>query len=841
MKSFLNLGFGDWIISLFDNIPRAIYFFFAAFTSAIDALQCVMRKLAGLDTYYIQSGNEFTAIAARDPLTEFIYGIIGIGQNASVYKALNTVFWSLAIFALIVLALSTMVAMIKSHYSEDYQNTNPWKYIYTAIKAVLSFAIMPIMVVIGLQISSFILKTLDRVTTSNDEGRLTAIYGASVVNGKFKAEEVNGVKVYTHFDFFGASFPTTNSSFGGMLFTAAAYSSNRARTGNITVKQAKNTGIFGDSSSSEFQATGSDVNAQADYIGYQIDFAFANNITLNSGISVAELQGYFPDVRYFPSTDLYGGFGALTLNSFSKYNLTAVWMFYDLWQFNFIIAFGGGVTVIGLLLSIIIGLMSRFIKGAALFLIYPPLVALAPLDNFKAFKSWGTNFMQQVLMAYGAVVGMNILMLILPYVQNISWFGEDFGLIDAIINMLILIVGLLMTKDFITLVSGFVGGADVNSVGAGLKAEVAGAAKKGFNTTVKTGGMAVRGTAAAGRLVGAGAVKIGKAVKHTKDKRALDNMKKNEETLKNAGATEGMRLTKAIENGLKNKDSELGKAGEEARQKALKDGKSEDEANLAAKNAIIEALKAKQVDKLDKDGKVVKDKQGNVVQESLYKQLNREQNKMVKGFKKDSRQAFFNSEDDESWAEWKEKHKVAKAAKQYKRAEKVQEKMASGELKYEKNRWGNYSWTSGNNKQRSKDFGKTLATPFVAAGKGIVKGFDNAFDGKKAGKSLADSFLKGMNGLTEGTGLDKMINGLKGTLSSTFSMKEGVFNPKLEGDALAKKNAEKADTAAQKQAQATAKTNELLAKLLAQEKLSTEATKEVARATNTSNAPRELK
>ena len=111
------------------------------------------------------------------------------------------------------------------------------------------------------------------------------------------------------------------------------------------------------------------------------------------------------------------------LKSFTKYNVTAIWFFYNLWQFNFIVAFGGGITILGLLLSIIIGLMSRLIKGVALFMIYPPLLGLAPLDNFKAFKSWGTNMLQQVLMVFGSILGMNLMMLIIPYIQNISFFN----------------------------------------------------------------------------------------------------------------------------------------------------------------------------------------------------------------------------------------------------------------------------------------------------------------------------------------------------------------------------------------------------------------------------------
>ena len=195
----LLLGFFDWVISLLDNIPRVVYFFFAAFTSGIDALQCMIRKLAGLDIYWTKSVSSDAngtvvdkAVFGQDPLTEFIYGILGIGDSSVAYKALNTVFISLSIFALIVLAVTTMVAIIKSHYSEEYQNTNPWKYIYTAIKSVLTYAILPVVVVIGLQLSGLILRTLDNITSGTSAEKIVGIYGNNVVQNHFVSQEIPG-------------------------------------------------------------------------------------------------------------------------------------------------------------------------------------------------------------------------------------------------------------------------------------------------------------------------------------------------------------------------------------------------------------------------------------------------------------------------------------------------------------------------------------------------------------------------------------------------------------------------------------------------------------------------
>ncbi len=797
--SLLNGGVFDWILAVLGNIPRFVYFLFACLTSGVDALQCLIRKLAGLDSYWVQdvttSGSNAVEVTGRDPLTEFIYGILGIGSSSTAYKALNTVFWSLSIFALIVLALSTMIAMIKSHYSEDYQNTNPWKYIYTAIKAVLTYAIMPVIVVIGLELSSFILITLDNVTSGTSSDKVVDVYGANVVRTKFEGvkDKKTNKTYYTHYDFFGAGLPTSNQTFGGMLFNAAAYSSNRARKGSITLDQLEATGIFANSSSPQIASMQSD-NEKLSYAAYQIDYAFSNNIQLTNSISVDDLKGWFPDVIYVRGVDFFTG---LNISSFSKYEITAVWMFYDLWQFNLIVGFGGAISTIGILLSIIVGLMSRLIQGAALFLVYPTMLSLSPLDNFKAFKAWGTKFLQQIIMAYGAIVGINILMLILPYVQGISFFGTGTGLgaLSAIINMIILIVGLLMTKDFIATVSGFIGGADASSAGEGLKGGITSFVKSGASKTVKAGAGIVRAQVAAGRLIGSGFKGAVNGVKHIKDrgnKRALDYKEKfdsgrvlNNEINKLASA-----IKEGKESDLSPEEKAIAQLAEEARTNAKSGGASDKDADAAARAAAESLLKT--INARDKDGNVVRDRSGAAV--SMYDDLEDKEKRYEAGFLK---------------GKDTDKHN-----KKLKRAEKVTEKMESGKLKYERGAHGYYHKSSRTFKEASSDRWQVIK----AGAKGVTKALHVDWDAKDAGKQLADSFLKTVSSVSEGTGVDKMIGGLKGIFQSSWTMKGTLLDPKPEGDALQKKNAEDAKKSADSQLEQTKQTNALLKQLVTDNK-----------------------
>ena len=776
MGKGLLLGFWnnivDVLVGALNLIPQIVYFLFTAFSSGIDALQMLIRKLAGLDVYYNASTGE--AITNRDPLSEFIYGILGIGESSAAYQALNTVFWSLSIFAIILLVVTTMVAMIKSHYNEDSAGTSPWKYIYTAIKAILTYAIVPVVMIVGLSLSSFILRTLDNITASSGiEEEVKGIYGTDS-SEIFVAGEMAGSdeKSYIHYDVFGAGLPTNSTPMGSILFKAAAYSSNRARKGSIPISayqeiQAGGKQIFGNESTCQEFSSLTSSEDKAEYVAYQIDYAFSNNLQLSSSFSrnslVSATDAY---MVYSPSFDIFGGYGLTPIDSFSKYDVSLVFFFYDLWTFNYIVAFGGGITIFGLLLSIIVGLMSRLIKGAALFLIYPPLLGIAPLDNFKAFKSWVTTIIQQVMIAFGAIVGMNVLMLILPYLQNISFFGPGWGLLDYLINTILLIVGLMMVKDFIGIVAGFAGGADALNVGSGLKEGVTGGIKKGATMTGKIGGGATR-------VVGTAMVKpvasTVKAVSHNKKAKALNQLESGE--LKKKKGKNSLALTDAIDNAAK----------------AALTGKPNNKTNLDAAAAAEKAINAAKAKGETDKGKL----------EAIGRMAARDS---LKEQKTKSGKSLY---DHLEALEIKNLSKLGKGqvkeVEKYKKAQNTQEKFATGELKLAKTKNGEFSthqgWRSigdGFTKAFKKVKGDgTTENPgvkelFKSAGKKISDGFD----GLKLGKTMADAFKKSLGAMGEATGLDKTFDGLKGIFKEGLRMSTSKAP---EGDALQKDIASKQD------------------------------------------------
>ncbi len=834
-NSLLNLGLLEKIGTFFDIIPKIIYFLFAAISSGVDAMQALVRKLAGLDVYYDAGGN---VVEGQDPLTEFLYGILGFGDSAPAYEALNTVFWSLAIFGVIILVISTIVAIIKSHYNEDTAGTSPWKYIYTSLKAVFTFVVIPVAVIVGMQLTSFLLRTIDQITAgAGSSGEVEEMYGRDVAE-LFSSDVAVGstTETYAHYDYFGSRGTSSTTTFGGMLFNASLYSANRVRTGAIdeaTIGNVRHgahfegleveipiigitvgggswvggTQIFGNSEVVDGIESEED---RIEYIASQVDYAFANCLSFDDGLSYSQLKDQIGDAApVWALSDIFG-IGKTSVDAFSKWDVSTVWLFYNLWQFNFIIAFIGGFTVFAIMISIIVGLMTRLIKGAALFLIYPSILGLAPMDNFKAFKNWGSNFMQQIFMAIGAIVGMNILLLLLPYVQSLKFFGV--AVIDYIVNLIILVAGLLMAKDFITMVSGFVGGADANSIGQSMKGDIAANIKKGAGMGLKAGKLGVgvmAGTVKAEYALGKKAFGAGKTlVKSARAKGAAGRAEKAKLKKETAGSKfydivgNQERLQKNIDASKERvrttKKADIDKARKEAEDKARKKGLGESAikawGDKAANKAFEKALSEDKTYNIQM-GNMKKYNKGLIKEDKKYKKAENKENKLISSY------GLATNLNTGKYENTKTRGGVLKADL----TSSVKNSLNSIKgTAITKDKNGNVTATVG-------DLFK--GDTWRGLGKKIGEELKEATSWKGIGKSIADSFKKTLDEGAAGLGIDKAV---KGATEIFNSMKMKKPDPK--GDDLVKAQGDKRESEAKAMAQRQEKTNELLSQLIEESK-----------------------
>lgn len=512
---------GDFFSELFSLIPKVIYLLYSSFISIIDLIQALFRKLAGLDIYYVDG-----APINGDIVTNFITGILGINDDNLTYSVLSTVFWSFVIFGLIICFLATLVAIVKSHYSYNEKSAKgPLPIVATAGKAVLNMIAVPVIIVLGLYLSEAILTALDDITSVGSSD-IVAMYGdkteeyllSTDLNKTSRAPStetdengrpVTTEKTYVYYDMFGytgsifygnfsasqpadpedlAKVAARTQPFSGSIFKIAGYNANRVRKGEFGLSMGSFTGL--NDECDLFRNGEGDQDMLAD----MVDTALANFLHLKEAVNVDTGERYF---RMFTARDT---------TAFSKFNIGLVWYYYDLWNFNFIVGFGAGIVCLSIFINIVLGLMSRLFMCVILFLVMPPLAGLAPLDEGKAFKGWREAFTKQVLMAYGAVVGMNLMLLILPYINEIDFFNIPIA--DLVVQTLFIIVGLITIKAVISTLSGLIGAEDANATGDKINKEVGSTIGKATAMTVgaaKLGGKAFMNLTPAGIGMKAGA------------------------------------------------------------------------------------------------------------------------------------------------------------------------------------------------------------------------------------------------------------------------------------------------------------------------------------------------
>ena len=174
----------DFFVGFLAFIPQFIYFLYASIASFLDLLQFLVRKLAGLDVYYVDGQ---PVEGSGDIVLSFIKGILGIDKSPT-YSAISTVFWSLIIFGVILLLVTTIIAIIKAHYNYDANKSSPMTILFASIKSLATMAIVPIVALIGVYLANMLLRTLDGITSSSSTSVLSSVFEEKAKD-KFKAGE----------------------------------------------------------------------------------------------------------------------------------------------------------------------------------------------------------------------------------------------------------------------------------------------------------------------------------------------------------------------------------------------------------------------------------------------------------------------------------------------------------------------------------------------------------------------------------------------------------------------------------------------------------------------------
>ena len=473
--------FQGWFGALLSFIPKIFYQLLTPVFAVLDALQWIMRKVAGLDTIYMFNGAENVD---GDIVIQFI-NMIFTGSS----PVLSNIFWSMIILGVLMLILTTMIAVVRSEYTAtDAKSASKGKIIGNSLKALASFAIVPIVCFFGIFLCNVILQALDKVSNAS-----TSVTSADINASYFKSERTTtGDETYYNYTFFGYTVPTTTTPISGLVFKAAAYNANRARINDKFYKTMLDNEKV--SANGAFtQNKGTDANSASQNC-WLMDEAFANCFQLKSKTYIDREP--FKTEHMFPIT-LNAGVTIIEQSLiesgytyFDKNNTALVWYYYDLWSFDFIIAIGALIIILVLLLYLVFGLIKRIFELVILFLVAAPVASIMPLDGGNALKKWREKFVSKTIGVYGPIIGLNLFFVILTLLQTLQLTGIP--IIDKIVNLLFVIAGLAMVKDFTKMLSELIGGEDTMGSGADKAKDIgATAAKIGKTAAAFAGGSAL--------------------------------------------------------------------------------------------------------------------------------------------------------------------------------------------------------------------------------------------------------------------------------------------------------------------------------------------------------------
>lgn len=412
-------GISTWFNGLLGNIVSGILYYFYSVAIGpllliIDIINALFRKFAGLGTYYDQ--------AAHGVLSgDFVYSLI-------TSRAVTNVFWAMIILAVILLIITTFIAVIKSEFTpimDKSNNNNKRKIIGIAVKSLINFAVVPICAVIGVLIGNALLRTIDGATGGGE-----------------------------------------GSSMGGRIFVAGAYDANiiRKYVNNPELDDVRLVKCR-DNIVNEFYGSGATWNTLSE--NQKNELADLVDDLFSQGITNITQSKYF-----YLSVDMIG--------------------YYDLLSFNFFLCLICVVAIGYFMIMILIGLIKRIFAMVTLFVIAPPIIALSPI-NGKVLENWNKLFIKNMLAAYSSVVAINLYLIVLRALQNVQFFTpNEFGLIggegfaNQIAYMLIMIGGLVFTKDLTKDIAGLIGADSALSEGISASKEFAATAGKmaGLGATV---------------------------------------------------------------------------------------------------------------------------------------------------------------------------------------------------------------------------------------------------------------------------------------------------------------------------------------------------------------------
>ncbi len=134
--------------------------------------------------------------------------------------------------------------------------------------------------------------------------------------------------------------------------------------------------------------------------------------------------------------------------------------------FMYLPALIAGIALCIALVIAVLNLAKRVFEIIYLFFCMPVSMSTLPLDDGARFKNWREQFLTKIILAYGAVLSVNVFVLLLPLIQQMSISGAS-GFANAIFLIFMIVGGAMVIPAGQTLFARLFGTADDMHAGGG--------------------------------------------------------------------------------------------------------------------------------------------------------------------------------------------------------------------------------------------------------------------------------------------------------------------------------------------------------------------------------------
>jgi hypothetical protein len=446
MDALLHLGANlpeTLLYSLLQLIPNLIYSIWLGVAYIVGIIEQIFRILSGLEN---PPGSQ----------TSFATGVINPDGP------LGPMFTNLIAVCAVIMFFFTIVVIVRENY-KNKDGGSPMTIVFRTIKGFVLFIFIQAACIVGLELSTVLLKSLDAAVGGNTHISMSAnIFSAMSYNANFARigpGNVDSVQRDKYNALFGDNYqapdfgPQYKQWMGDRDYAfllgatglktpefMAAQAFVDSSGGSIPqdyafAEVAMEAGSLGGSLSGMYQNWGDTPNELARFIDdLMVGKIDGNAIPENTG-EYCHLYVYTD--KYFFSEDICHDAGYITYE-----NIEVVKELYEVYRFDWIIGIGGLFMLVGVYLNFAFGLVQRVVTLAVLYVMSPITLAFYPFDDGQAFNGQFVKpFYKQAISTYAVVLSLNIYPVIYtaimyPGDKPLEFFTAENGIAYEVMNQI---------------------------------------------------------------------------------------------------------------------------------------------------------------------------------------------------------------------------------------------------------------------------------------------------------------------------------------------------------------------------------------------------------------------